>query len=143
MLKKITSHTENYLEAIFLLEKEHGHAHVKDIAKKLRIKMPSATQALGKLRQKRLINYRKYGFVTLTRKGSRLAQNVYKRHRVLYDFLCRVLGVDETVAEADACRIEHAISAETFKKINKCVVSRKFSLGISSAGSRGLQRHEN
>ncbi len=125
MLKKLSSNIENYLEMIYLLEKEHGHAHVKDLARRLKIKMPSATQALGKLKQRGLVNYQKYGFVTLTRNGARLAQNVYKRHRILYNFLHGVLGVGRAMAEEDACRIEHVISSVAFKKISRLIESHK------------------
>lgn len=119
MPKKLTSHIEDYLEIIYLLEKKHGHAHVRDIAKKLKIKMPSVTEILGKLKEANLINYRRYGFVTLTRKGSRLAQNVYRRHQILYKFLHDVLGVDEEIAQEDACKIEHVVSPQTLSKLKK------------------------
>lgn len=117
MSKKLTPHTEDYLEIIYLLEKEHGHAHVRDIAKRLKIKMPSVTEAIGKLKKERLANYQKYGFINLTPKGSRLAQSVYKRHRILYRFLHDILGVEADTAEEDACKIEHVISRKTLKAL--------------------------
>ncbi|MEA3493015.1 MAG: metal-dependent transcriptional regulator [Candidatus Margulisiibacteriota bacterium] len=119
MPKKLTSHIEDYLEMIYLLEKEHGHAHVRDIAGKMKIKMPSVTEILRKLKGAKLVNYQKYEFVTLTRKGSLLAQSIYSRHKILYNFLRGVLGVDEDIAEEDACKIEHVVSPQTLSKLKK------------------------
>jgi len=119
MSKKLTSHVEDYLEAIYLLEKEHGHAHVRDIAERLKIKMPSVTEAIAKLKKEKLVNYQKYEFITLTPKGSQLAQGVCKRHRVLYRFLHDILGVDDDIAEEDACKIEHIISPEALGRLSK------------------------
>jgi DtxR family Mn-dependent transcriptional regulator len=121
MPKKVTPHIENYLETIYLLGKEHGHAHVKDVARRLRVKMPSVTEAVRKLREARLVNYQKYGFVTLSQKGTRLAQSVYRRHKVLYEFLRKVLGVDKVIAEEEACKIEHVISSITLRKLSKFI----------------------
>ena len=125
MSKKLTSNTENYLETIYLLEKEHGHAHVRDIAKGLRVKMPSVTEALGKLKGAKLVNYQKYGFITLTRKGIRLAQSVNRRHITLYKFLRNILGVDKFTAEEDACKIEHVINPKTLVKLSKLIESQE------------------
>jgi len=125
MSRKLTTHIENYLEIIYLLEKEHEHAHVRDIAERMKIKMPSVTEILRKLKEAKLIKYRKYGFVTLTRKGSRLAQNIYKRHKILYKFLHNILGVDGETAEEDACKIEHLINLKTLNKLRKFMESYK------------------
>ena len=108
---------ENYLETIYLLEKEHGHAHIKDIADTIKIKMPSVTQALKKLKREKLLKLEHYGPVALTKKGSVLAGQIFSRHKTIKDFLYLVLGTDEASAEEDACKIEHIISACTFKKL--------------------------
>ncbi|MFH1684423.1 MAG: metal-dependent transcriptional regulator [Candidatus Margulisiibacteriota bacterium] len=123
MKKKITPNMENYLEAIFVLQKEHGHAHVRDIAKKLRIQMPSVTEALRKLKRSKLINYDRYNSVTLTQRGKGVAQKVMRRHQVLYEFLHGILKIESEIAEEDACKIEHVISRQTLKKLEEFVKS--------------------
>ncbi|MFH1347942.1 MAG: metal-dependent transcriptional regulator [Candidatus Margulisiibacteriota bacterium] len=123
MKKKLTPNMENYLETIFVLQKEHGHAHVKDIAKTIKIKMPSVTEALRKLKKSNLVNYDRYSSVSLTPRGKSIAQKVIKRHRVLYKFLHGVLKIESGIAEEDACRIEHVISRQTLKKLEKLVKS--------------------
>ena len=123
MKNKLTPNMENYLETVFVLQREHGHAHVRDIAKTMRIKMPSVTEALRKLKRANLINYERYSSVTLTPRGKSIAQKVIKRHQVLYKFLHEILGVDKSVAEEDACKIEHATSRQTLKKLKQFVES--------------------
>ena len=125
MNHKLSSHIEDYLETIYLLEKGHGHAHVRDIADKLKIKMPSVTEILKKLRQLKLINYQKYGFVTLSKQGMRLARSIYKRHKLLYKFLHNILGINASTAEEDACKIEHVVNPKTLRKLRKFVKSQK------------------
>ena len=121
MKKKLTSNMEDYMETIFVLQKEHGHAHVRDIAKIIRIKMPSVSEALRKLKKSNLVNYNRYSSVTLTQKGKTIAQKVIKRHQVLYRFLHNVLRVGSGIAQEDACRIEHVISHQTLKRLEKLI----------------------
>ena len=99
------------------MEQKHGHAHVRDIAKALKIKMPSVSQALRKLKKAGLVYYSRYCSVTLTTKGRALGQKVSQRHRVIFKFLHDVLKVDTKIAEQDACRIEHVISQKTLTKL--------------------------
>jgi len=124
MKTKLSSNMENYLEMVLLLQKKHGHAHTKDIAQELKIKMPSVTEALGKLKKKKLVDYEPYGTVQLTKKGSAIAAEVYQRHQVIYSFLRDVLEVNEKIAQEDACKIEHVINKETFNKLRRLVQSK-------------------
>ncbi|MFC1511003.1 metal-dependent transcriptional regulator [Candidatus Margulisiibacteriota bacterium] len=119
----LSSHIENYLEIILGLQKKHGHAHIRDIARVRKIKMPSVSEALGKLKKKGLVSYQRYGTVSLTKKGEAIAQNVSQRHRTLFNFLHKVLGVSKKIAEEDACRIEHVINPQTLERIRRCVYS--------------------
>ncbi len=112
---------ENYLEAIFVLQKEHGHAHVKDIAKTIRIKMPSVTEALRKLKRSKLINYERYSAIPLTRRGKNIAQRVMKRYQDLYGFLHGILKIESEIAQEDACKIEHVISSRSLRGLNKFI----------------------
>ena len=112
---------ENYLETVFVLQREHGHAHVRDIAKTIRIKMPSVTEALGKLKKSNLVNYDRYNSITLTQRGKSFAQKVMKRHRVLYKFLHGILKIESEIAQEDACKIEHVISSRSLRGLNKFI----------------------
>lgn len=107
---------EDYLEVIYELMKAKGYAKPRDISKILNVKASSVTKMLKKLASKEMINYEKYGGVTLTNKGIKLAQNIIEKHKKLIDFLM-LLGVDEKNANIEAESLEHVISEETLKKL--------------------------
>ncbi len=119
--KKISASMEDYLEAIAQLKKENGVARVRDLSKKLNVKAPSVTSALNTLLRQELIIHERYGYIDLTSEGRKLAENIQKKHDVLVKFLSEILDIDYETAKADACRIEHAISPETFKKLTKFI----------------------
>lgn len=123
MQDNLTPSMEHYLGIIYMLQKDHGHAHVKTIAEKSENKMPSVTEALRKLKGSGLINYARYSGVTLTEKGRRHALQLYEDHLTLYRFFRNVLGVREDIAEKDACTIEHVINRQTLKKLKEFVHS--------------------
>lgn len=100
---------EDYLETILELEKANKVARAKDIAEKMGVQRGSVTGALKTLGERKLIHYEPYSFITLTKKGKRIAAKIKERHTVLRDFLERVLQVDPITAEATACRMEHTI----------------------------------
>lgn len=101
---------EDYLEAIFLLIREQAVARSRDIAARLNVNKSSVTGALQALAERALVNYEPYGYVTLTPAGAAAAQKVLRRHEALRDFLVKVLSIDAAEADANACRMEHAIS---------------------------------
>jgi len=107
---------EDYLETILDLQTRNTVARSKDIAAKLNIKRGSVTGMLKKLASQDLINYEPYGYVTLTPEGEKIAKKIAYRHTVLKDFLFRILEVDEDRADETACRMEHAMDTESFKK---------------------------
>jgi len=115
--KRITVSMEDYIEAIYLLCLKNGHTRVKDIAKKLKVKASSVSEILDKLKERELIEHEKYGLITLTEKGRKVAEEIYHKHQVLLSFLVEVLGVDPKVAEKDACAMEHSISPQTLEKL--------------------------
>lgn len=117
MEKIITSSLEDYLETIFVLQREKSVVRVTDIAAELNVSKPSVNRAVGNLKEAGLLSHESYGAITLTEQGETLAAQVLHRHKLLKHFLTRTLGVDEKVAEEDACRIEHVISSETFDKL--------------------------
>lgn len=113
---KLSKSLEDYLEAVHILYATGGSAHVKDISTALDVKMPSVARAIAELKRLRLVKQEPYGGVELTAKGAREAAKVFERHILLKAFLER-LGVSEKTANADACLMEHILSAETIRKI--------------------------
>lgn len=101
---------EDYLETIFLLIRERAVARSRDIAARLRVNKSSVTGALQALAERALVNYEPYGYITLTPAGAAAAQKVLRRHEALRDFLVQVLSIDAAEADANACRMEHAVS---------------------------------
>ena len=106
----LSASLENYLEAIYHLIEKNKVARSKDIANKLEINRSSVTGGLQALRDRGLINYEPYEFITLTEEGRRLAANVVHRHNTLKEFFINVLSIDEKEADEAACRMEHGIS---------------------------------
>ena len=115
---KILESAENYLETILILRQRNGSVRSIDIANELEYSKPSVSNAMKSLRQKYLITMDTSGLIELTQKGEQIAQDVYEKHVLLGKFLM-MIGVSEEVAKADACRIEHVISEETFDKIKE------------------------
>lgn len=113
----LSSTQEDYLEAILVLVQRGHVARVRDIAKALRVGMPSVSTAVKALARRGLVNYDPYQFITLTDRGRAAAEEVSGRHHVLRSFLADVLGLDETVAEANACRMEHAIDEQVLQRL--------------------------
>ena len=109
---------ENYLEAILSLREAHGMVRSIDIANHLHFSKPSVSVAMKKLRESGYIEMDREGFITLCPAGEEVARRIYERHRLLTAFFIR-LGVDPEVAAADACKVEHDLSEETFQKIKE------------------------
>lgn len=112
--------SEDYLETILILKNKLGEVRSIDIVNELGFSKPSVSVAMKNLRQKGMIEVDGDGHITLTDTGSRLAESVYERHILLTNALM-LLGVCEETAKADACRIEHDMSKETFEKIKDYV----------------------
>ena len=109
---------EMYLEAILVLSKRNGYVRSIDVSEYLGYSKPSVSRAMGILRAGDYITVDKDGAITLTESGSEIAEKIYERHTVLTRLLTR-LGVSEETAAADACKLEHAISDESFQAIKR------------------------
>ena len=105
---------EDYLEAVLVLRQQKGTVRSIDVAQYLGFSKPSVSRAVSILKANGYLTMEKDGRLELTPEGEANAQRVYERHRFLSQWLVR-LGVSPEVAAADACRIEHDISAETFQ----------------------------
>lgn len=109
---------EMYLETILILTKKSGHVRSVDICEYMGYSKPSVSRAVGLLKQGGYITVDRDGFITLTASGRTIAEKIYERHTLLTKFLVR-LGVDEATAAADACKIEHDISDQSFEAIKR------------------------
>ena len=111
---------EDYLETILMLCKQNGAARSVEIAARLGVTKPSVSFAMKKLRENGYILMGDDNRITLTESGEAIACRVLERHTVLTTLLTR-LGVSEDIARADACKIEHDLSDETFDAIRRYV----------------------
>jgi DtxR family Mn-dependent transcriptional regulator len=112
----ITATIEDYLERILILSQDDGHAHVTEIANLLGISKASVTEMISKLKANGFVNFEKYGTITLTDKGKKIAVKVKERHDILKSFLI-LIGVNEENASNDCCVMEHNLSKETIEKL--------------------------
>ena len=117
IIKKISPSQEDYLEAILILEEKNKVARVKDISQRLSVKMPSVTGALKNLKELGFIEYEKNSYITLTEAGMTVAKCIHNRHKVILRFLNRILKLEGSWVETQACGIEHSINHETAVRI--------------------------
>ncbi len=110
--------SENYLEAIVVLKREKGHVRSIDIANHLELSRPSVSKAMKKLEELGHIVMESDGEIVLLESGERIGREIDERHQILYRLLVK-LGVSEENAENDACKIEHALSQETFDRLKQ------------------------
>ena len=115
---------EMYLEAILVLRRRNGFVRSVDVAEYLGYSKPSVSRAMGILRKEEYLTVDDSGGITLTEKGSALAEMIYERHTLLARTLMK-LGVPEEIAVNDACKIEHDISPETFEAIKRHVAGHE------------------
>ena len=114
---------EMYLEAIYVLTKETGFVRSIDVSEYLGYSKPSVSRAMGILRSGGYITVDKDGSITLTQSGLEIAEKIYARHTLLTKLLIHI-GVSEKTAAEDACKLEHAISDESFEALKKYVADK-------------------
>ena len=113
---KLGESLEDYLECLLVLEKT-GKIRSVDVARTLHVSKPSVNKAMNILKDKGFISQENYGDIKLTETGRKEASYVLERHEFLNMFLKDIIKVSEEQAEIDACKMEHAISEETFLKL--------------------------
>lgn len=111
---------EDYLETILILSKRLPVVRAVDIVSELGYRKSSVSTALKNLREKEYITVEHHGYIYLTESGKDIAAAIYERHEWFTKWLIS-LGVDEATASKDACRIEHALSRESFEAIKNKV----------------------
>lgn len=117
----LSASLEDYLEAIYEIDKSKRDVHVKDVALKLGVTMPSVNGALKNLEAKGLITHEKYDHIELTESGILQAETIVSRHNMIFRFLSDILKVDKKTAAEDACKIEHVLSGNTVEKMTEYI----------------------
>ncbi len=109
---------EMYLETIYVLTKNNKQARSIDVCEYMGFSKPSVSRAIGLLKNGGYVTVDGDGHLALTDIGLEIAEKIYERHNILTEMLVR-LGVSEETAAADACKIEHVISDESFEAIRR------------------------
>ncbi len=112
---------EDYLETILILSRQLPEVRSIDIANEMHYSKPSVSVAMKNLRTRHYITVSKEGFIHLTDEGKKLAETIYERHDLILKWLIK-MGVDPETAAADACKIEHDISPESFAAIKRFIL---------------------
>jgi Mn-dependent DtxR family transcriptional regulator len=114
---QLSKSVEMYLETIYLLERDHGHAHVNEIAQRMGFAKPSVTKAMDRLKENGFVFKQAYGHINLTEKGREISKKVFKKHTAITAFLQKTLQLPFEEAAQNACRMEHIITESMFDAI--------------------------
>lgn len=115
----LSSGLEDYLECIFNNIEKKGQVKAIEISKELDVSRASVTDALHRLAEKEYINYERYGSIEITKKGILKAKEVIDKHVILTNFFENILNLSHEEASENACRIEHVITKNAFKKLKE------------------------
>ena len=113
---KLHASGEDYLEAILVLQRKKGMVRSVDVARHMDVSKPSVCHAVATLKNGGFLTMDDGFFLHLTNIGREVAEQIYEKHRFFTERLIAA-GVDSEIAEADACRIEHVISEESFRRL--------------------------
>ena len=115
---------EDYLETILVLQKKFGMVRSVDVARHMEVSKPSVCHAVATLRDGGFLTMGSDYFLHLTDVGRAVAEKIYERHCFFTELLIAA-GVDPETAEADACRIEHIISDESFSRLKEAAAQEQ------------------
>ena len=121
---KLHASGEDYLETILVLQKKRGMVRSVDVARHMEVSKPSVCHAVATLRDGGFLMMDEDHFLHLTDVGREVAEKIYKRHCFFTEQLIAA-GVDPKTAEADACRIEHIISDESFSRLKEAAAMKE------------------
>lgn len=113
----LTSSMEDYLEMIYRLSEQSGTVRVSTLAHSLHVKPPSASKMAGNLRAQELIEFPRYGYITLTELGKRMGEYLLHRHELINRLLCLINQTSDELEEAE--KIEHFLSPRTVENIER------------------------
>ena len=126
---KLYASGEDYLETILILHREMGMVRSVDVSRHMAVSKPSVCHAVAVLQEGGFLAVDGDHFLHLTEQGRIIAEKIYERHRFFTDRLIEA-GVDPKTAEANACRIEHVISDETFHRLKEKYQSESENKGL-------------
>lgn len=112
---------QNYLETIYLLQRENGQVRSIDVANALSFSKPSVSRAIGKLKEAGYLEMQTGGKLVLTKEGNRIAKNLVDRQETITQFLMMTADVDQEIAEEDAKKMMHFLSEKTLKGIKSFI----------------------
>ena len=116
-MEKVSMSHEDYLETLVLLGgTAQNPIRSVDVAEKMGVSKASVNKAITVLKEKQLVDQPYYGDITLTKEGYDYAISILNRHRLLCTFFTDYLGIKPEIADEEACRMEHAISDDSYKK---------------------------
>ena len=121
---KLGESREDYLEAAYILKRQKGYVRNCLLSNYLNYSKASVSVAIRGLLADGYVIKDEHGYIELTAEGKKIAKKVYARHLLLEEFLRRI-GVSPETANHDACRMEHTISEESYKKIQELVRKMK------------------
>jgi len=119
--KAVTNQAEEYLEAIYRLENKTGFARTMELSRKLGVVPGSITNTIENLKRKQLVVHEPYKGVKLTPSGRRIASNILRRHRLAERLLTDFLQIDWSEVHDPACKLEHALTPEILKPLEKAL----------------------
>ena len=122
---KLHASGEDYLETILVLQKKLGMVRSVDVARHMEVSKPSVCHAVASLRDGGFLTMDEDHFLHLTDVGREVAEKIYERHCFFTERLIIAAGVDPKTAEADACRIEHIISDESFSRLKEAAAQEQ------------------
>ena len=117
----VTHQAEEYLEAIYRLEQKEGFARTMELARNLNVVPGSVTNTIENLKRKGLVIHKPYKGVKLTANGRKIASSVLRRHRLAERLLTDILHLDWSEVHDQACKLEHALSPEVVKPLEKAL----------------------
>lgn len=124
-MNKLTKSLEDYLESIYIITREKNFCRVKEIQAILKVSKPSIVNALNLLKERNLILQEKYGYISLTNEGLKRAKEIFKKHKIITEFVEKVFELENESAQKIACEIEHIVDKNIYKKMEK--ISKNFS----------------
>lgn len=116
-MEKISRKVEDYLETIYLLQKEKGYLKIRDIADAMGVRPPSVVEMLQRLEAAGFVVYEKYNTIKMTKKGMSIGEKTAKKHEIFRKLLA-FIGLDEKIASEDACEMEHHLHRATIMHFN-------------------------
>ena len=129
-MSNLSASLEDYLELICNLLETSESVKAVELARKLNVSRASVSEALSKLAEKNLIVYEGHKGITITPEGLEKAHEVISKHQALTSFFENVLGLNKTIAEETACKVEHVVSKEVFDRLKEfqlhCEKNSKF-----------------